>query len=283
MTPHADSSPFRLWPFSFSAIFRPYRTLMRGRLKALLQYRAAAVAGAATQLFWGIVRVMIFTAFYRSTSAPQPISLSQTVTYLWLIQAMFALSMWNADPEVQAMIRTGTVAYELLRPLDLYWLWFTRSLASRLAPTALRCLPIFAVGLVFYGMRFPATRLDGLLFLFSIGLAFLLAAALGTLVTITLLSTTSAEGVTRLAPIAMYVGSGQLIPLPLLPEVLRIPLELLPFRGMVDTPFRIYLGGFSSAGAAGAMLHQLVWIAVSVGAGRVLLRRAAKRMVVQGG
>ena len=40
---------------------------------------------------------------------------------------MFALTMWNIDQDVREMIRNGTVAYEMLRPLDLYGLWYSRS------------------------------------------------------------------------------------------------------------------------------------------------------------
>ena len=40
---------------------RAYTAVMSARLREALQYRAAAVAGMVTQLFWGLIRVMIFT------------------------------------------------------------------------------------------------------------------------------------------------------------------------------------------------------------------------------
>ncbi len=77
-----------------------------------MQYRAAALAGFGTQLFWGLIRVMIFEAFYRSSTAPQPMSLENTVTYLWLTQAMFHLLPYRLDGDVMQMVRDGTVVYE---------------------------------------------------------------------------------------------------------------------------------------------------------------------------
>ena len=97
-----------------------YLAVLKARFRLLLQYRAAALAGLGTQIFWGLMRVMIFTAFYHSTTATPPISLADTVTYLWLIQAMLLLLPWRLDAEIQGMIRDGTVAYELVRPIDLY-------------------------------------------------------------------------------------------------------------------------------------------------------------------
>lgn len=51
-----------------------YWATLSARFRTLLQYRAAALAGMGTQLFWGLVRVMIFEAFFRSTIAEQPMS-----------------------------------------------------------------------------------------------------------------------------------------------------------------------------------------------------------------
>ncbi len=65
---------------------RPYLSIVVSRFQMLLQYRAAAVAGVVTQIFWGIVRTMIFDAFYRSSSGSQPLTHDQTLTYIWLGQ-----------------------------------------------------------------------------------------------------------------------------------------------------------------------------------------------------
>ena len=110
----------------------------------LLQYRAAALAGMSTQLFWGLIRVMIFEAFYRTSTQAQPMTYAEVVNYVWLGQALFALLPWAPDNDVRTMVRTGTVAYELVRPVDLYAFWYSRALANRIAPTLLRSLRCFA-------------------------------------------------------------------------------------------------------------------------------------------
>ena len=116
---------------------RGYRAIFSARFRMLLQYRAAAVAGFGTQLFWGLIRMMIFTAFYGASRKAYPLTLQDTITYIWLGQAVLQMLPWNMDADVRAMVRTGTVAYELLRPLDLYTQWFMRSIAARAAPTLL--------------------------------------------------------------------------------------------------------------------------------------------------
>jgi ABC-2 type transport system permease protein len=98
---------------------RPYLAIVSARFRTLLQYRAAALAGAGTQALFGLVRLMVLEAFYRSTVAPQPLGFGQVVAYIWLGQITFTLQPYNLDRDVRALVRTGTVAYELVRPVDL--------------------------------------------------------------------------------------------------------------------------------------------------------------------
>ncbi|MBC7240200.1 MAG: ABC transporter permease, partial [Chloroflexi bacterium] len=76
-----------------------YVALFKARLRMGLQYRAAALAGFGTQLFWGLIRLMIFDAFFRSSVTPQPITYSQTVDYLWLTQALLLILPMRLEGE----------------------------------------------------------------------------------------------------------------------------------------------------------------------------------------
>ena len=257
--------------------------LLRARFAVLLQYRAAAIAGVGTQLFWGFIRIMILTAFYRSSTAPQPIGLADVVTYIWLGQALIMLLPWRPDPEMEAMVRTGDVAYELLRPVDLYRYWFVRCLAFRTAPTLLRCGPILLLAIPFFGLRPPASVAAGAAFVLSLVGAIALAAALTTRVTIFQTWTITGRGAYLLMSAFTWVFSGMLLPLQLFPDWAAPVVAVLPFRGLMDTPFRLWMGHMPIAGAPAALLHQVVWVALLVLLGRALMARARHRLVVQGG
>jgi ABC-2 type transport system permease protein len=262
---------------------RPYLAVMSAHFRTLLQYRAAAVAGFGTQLFWGLIRVMIFGAFYASGTGPQPMSLPQVITYVWLGQAMLLLLPWNVDAEVRAAIRTGTVAYELLRPADLYGRWYCRALAARTAPVLLRAVPMFVVAGLWLGLQAPPSFVAGAAWAAATLAAVLLSAALSVLVSISLFWTLSGEGISRVIPSLTYVLGGLVLPLPLFPDWAQAALRFLPFSGMIDVPFRLYMGHLPPDSVFGALGHQLGWTAVLVLVGRWLLARAAGRVVVQGG
>jgi len=249
----------------------------------LLQYRAVALAGFGTQVFWGLIRVMIFDAFYRSTNAPQPMTYEDVVTYVWLGQAFLVLILWGVESDIRQMIRSGTVAYELLRPLDLYTFWFSRSLATRSAPMLLRAVPMFVVAGLCFGMRPPPSLAFAVLWVIATVGALFLACALTTLLSISLFWTISGEGLARIVPSLVAILSGMIVPLPLFPDWARDALDFLPFRGLVDVPFRIYLGHIPLEEIAPLLFHQAMWTAAIVLLGRWMLARGARRLVVQGG
>jgi len=261
----------------------PYLALFGARFRVLLQYRAAAVAGFGTQLFWGLIRMMIFQAFYDSSRIVQPINRVEVVTYIWLGQAMLGLLPWNLDPDIRAMVRNGTVAYELLRPIDLYGTWYMRAIAQRTAPTLLRCIPLFTVAGIMFGLKPPPNLAAGLAWAITTLAALALGCAFSTLMNVTLVTTVSGEGLARFAPPLVYTFSGMLIPLALLPSWLQPIVSALPFRGLVDTPFQAYLGHLSGHNLWLALTHQIAWTVVLVAGGRLLLFRSVRRMVIQGG
>ncbi len=262
---------------------KAYVAIFGARFRALLQYRAAAMAGLVTQVFWGFVRVMIFTAFYASTDTAQPMTLAEVITYIWLTQALLRLLPWQPDTDVEQLIRDGNVAYELMRPLDVYGLWFARAVALRTAPMLLRCLPMLLPAYLWFGMGLPASPAAAAVFLVSVVGAIALSAAITTLLSVSMLVTISGRGIHVLSISVVNLMSGAIVPLSLLPQWSQPVLALLPFRGLLDTPFRIYLGHLPLDAAAGAIAHQVLWALALMLLGRVLLQRALRHVVVQGG
>jgi len=263
---------------------RAYWAILSARFRLLLQYRAAAAAGFGTQLFWGLIRIMIFQAFYRSTTAPQPMSCEQVVDYVWLGQATFIITLvWSLDLEIQTMVRSGTVVYELLRPVDLYALWFARTLALRTAPAVLRALPMLIVAGLFFGLRAPASLASGAAWLLATLGAVLLSCAMGTLFTVSMMWTIAGEGLTQLVGGMCFILSGLVIPLPLFPDWAQWVLNVLPFRGLMDVPARLYSGNLPASHALPLFAHQMAWTLALIALGRWLLARGTRRLVVQGG
>jgi ABC-2 type transport system permease protein len=273
-----------------AALLRPYLAALRARFHLTLQYRAAALAGVATQFWWGGMKIMILAAFYHG-AAGAPMSLTQVVTYTWLGQAFLVLLPWYADPDVTEMVRTGAVAYERLRPVDTYAYWYARALAWAIARVIPRAIPIAliaglllpAVGLETWSLRPPPSVGAGVLFAVSMACAALLSTAMVQIITGVVVATLSDRGANAMAPALSNLLSGGIVPLLLFPAGLRDALFLQPFAGLVDIPYRIYLGQLAGQGALAGIGLQLGWTLVLALLGRAFLGRSLARLQLQGG
>ena len=266
---------------------KKYLSFFRIRFVNSLQYRSAAAAGIATQFAWGALELLAFRAFYQTSPEGFPMSFDALASYVWLRQALLALYMtWFFENEIFEAITKGNIAYEMARPIGIYAMWFTRSLASRLSRAVLRCMPILLVAALLpapYGIGLPPTPAAGIWFIITAVLGFLVTVSLCMLIYISAFYTLSVLGVRIvITTIADFLG-GSLIPLPFLPENMQGLLSLLPFASMIDVPFRIYGGDIVGNEIYQRAALQVFWLITLTSLGALWTRHALRRVVSQGG
>jgi len=272
---------------------RPYGAAFASRFLQMLQYRSAALAGFGTQCWWGGIKVMVLAAFYggAATAAGAPMSLGQAVTYTWLAQGLLALLPWVGDPEVARAVRTGSIVYDRLRPVDAYALWYVRTtgwIAARVLPRVALMAAFAAVALPLLGLQAwawqpPAGLLAAVGFLLSALLALMLSGAMVMLLNVANIAALNERGINTLAMPVVVVFSGNLLPLALLPDRWQTLLLLQPLAGLLDIPVRLYFGQLAGAAALGGLALQAGWVAVLVLLGRAAMRRTLRHLEVQGG
>jgi len=266
---------------------KPYTSLLRVRFLNGLQYRAAAFGGLATQLFWAIMLVFLFKAFYGGASSSNGFTYKDLVSLVWLQQAFFALIfLFDYDMELAEMITSGGITYELCRPVNVYWLWYSKTLSKRLVNGLMRFLPIVVIGFVMpspYNLSLPESPLSLLLFLSAMVFASLLTVAIVMIVYISIFKTMSPIGSMAIFYIPGEFFSGGTIPIPLMPLWLQKVCMVLPFRWTSDFPVRVYSGNIGTHDALIGIAVQIFWIAVLILIGELIMRRITRLTVVQGG
>ncbi|MFD0588476.1 ABC transporter permease [Paenibacillus sp. GCM10027627] len=266
---------------------KAYVSIWRLRFINGMQYRAAALAGLATQLFFGFVFIMIYAAFYSGGTIAAPISLQQIITYIWLQQVFLSFIMlWFRDQELFDLITSGNIAYELCRPMALYPHWYSKLLAQRVSSALLRSFPMLAVLFIIpepYRMSLPPSFASFGLFLIALVLGLLVIVSISMLIYISVFWTMSPIGSILMISVAGEFLAGMIIPLPLMPPWLQNIAYALPFRWTTDFPFRVYSGHIPVHEAVWGIGIQLLWLAVLVSVGRLLMRKALRSVVVQGG
>ena len=128
---------------------------MRRRLE--FQYRGAVLGGVVCQVFFGLILIAIYRALY--AGKPQAMPLSQITSYVWLQQAFFRMLL-ASDPELMDKIRTGSIAYDLCRPLNLYGFYYVRIMAQKMTGSLLRAAPMLLFAFLLpegWGLMLPAS------------------------------------------------------------------------------------------------------------------------------
>lgn len=240
-----------------------------------------------TQFAWGTMEILMFRAFYRTDASAFPMSFQATVSYVWMQQAFLALFMaWMMENEIFSAIIDGNIAYELCRPVNIYRMWFARSLANRFAKALLRCFPILIVSLFLpapYKLMLPAGPGAFLLFILTLFLGTGVTVSFCMLIYMVSFFTVSPLGIRMVAVSGVEFLSGAVIPLPFFPDGIRHFLELLPFASMQNVPLRIYSGDLAGNAMWHAVFLQLFWLIALTLLGELLNMLAMKQVTVQGG
>ena len=266
---------------------KSYISYFKLKFKTGLQYRAAALAGISTQIFFGIVYICVYVAFYESDSSNLPMELHQLVSYLWLNQCFFALVyMWYKDKDILNLIKSGNIAYELCRPQNLYLMWASKLLGERLSKVLLRFLPVIIFAILLpspFNLSLETTILRFILFIISLVFSSILVTALILLYHIICLFTLDEKGIVNMFMVVSDLLSGLVIPIPFFPSYLQKITNILPFRYVSDFPFRLYVGNITINEGLISLTIQFVWIIILVILGNIFMKKALKKAVIQGG
>lgn len=262
---------------------KAYLSAFRMRRKMELQYRGAVLGGVICQVFFGLILVAIYRAMY--AGKPQEIPLSHITSYVWLQQAFFRMLL-ASDPELMDKIRTGSIAYDLCRPLDLYGFYYVRIMAQKMTGSLLRAVPMLVIAFLLpegWGLMLPASPTGFVWSLAGLFLGLLCVSALENITMGFTMRTLDFRGMQALLNLLMMILSGNILPLTLFPDSWQRVITLLPYAQLLDAPIRLYTGDTPSSAVPGILLIQFFWILLLTGAGILFWRANQKQLEIQGG
>lgn len=264
-----------------------YINYFKLRVMSFIQYRVAAIAGLTTQFFWGMMMIFIYIAFYTYGSDVSSISLSQIITYTWLHQAFYALlSVRLNDSEIADAIKSGDVAYEIIRPYNLYLWWYIKTVAKRVCAGILRVAPVIVLAFLLpepYRLSLPSSFSSFMLFIISLVLGIFVVTGINMLIYTIGFYTYNQTGISQIINSFIEVLSGSLVPVVLLPLFLQNATYYLPFRLISDLPFRLYTANIGIYEGLFSIGLQVIWIIVLILVGNLIVKFSLKKVFVQGG
>ncbi|WP_040805886.1 ABC transporter permease [Nocardia concava] len=260
-----------------------YWQLVKAGFRRQSHYRLAMLAGLITNLVFGFVRAAVLMAAVRANSGFGGYTQGTIGAYIWLSQGLLgAIAFWTL-PDIVERIRTGDVAIDFLRPIDIQFAHLAEYLGRAVYSLIPRGVPSILVGVLTFGLAFPTTAgpyvLGGISLLLAMALSFLSMFAVS-LAGFWLIET---RGLRALHMICGTFLAGLFAPLSLFPGWLRAIAYATPFPSMLQWPIDVLSGRTAGFAAMEIVVVQCFWLLVLIGVGQLLLRAGRRKLEVQGG
>jgi len=247
-------------------------------------YRLSVAAGAFTNSVFGLLRTSILVA----TIAAAGGSLAgyderSAVAYAWITQALIApvnVFTWN---ELALRVRTGDIAVDLARPVDLHVQFLAADLGRAAFVFLPRGLPPLLVGAVTFGLVMPSTVLPYALGLVSVVVAVVISFNCRFTANLSAFWLLDHRGAMQVYIAVSNILSGMYAPVTWFPDWMAAIARLTPFPSMIQTPADVLTGRLGTAASLQAVGVQLGWLVVTLAVARLVLARATRKLVVQGG
>jgi ABC-2 type transport system permease protein len=262
---------------------RLFWELSKLSFRRYLAYRAATVAGLATNIFFGLLRAAVLVALYGARSEVAGISLQGAITYTGLTQAIIAYISIFGWYDLMRSVYSGEVATDLLKPMGYFTFWLAQDVGRAVVHLFLRGVTIMLIYSLIFEITLPGGVIQGAALGLALVLALLVSFAWRFLVNLAAFWTPNAIGVGRFAFGATWVMSGFFMPLRFFPDWFVTLCHLTPFPAMVNTVVEIYLGILTGWALWQALLVQVMWLVILVLVSRWVLRSGVRRLVIQGG
>lgn len=257
---------------------------MRAGFRRQATYRLALIAGLVTNVVFGFIRAAILFAAVDSAGGTLAGYDKGTIgAYVWISQGLLGAIQLNGAADVGDRVRTGDIAVDFTRPVDLQT-WHLAEDLGRAAYTLLpRAVPSVIVGALTVGLTLPATAwpyaLGALSIVLGVTLSFYCRYAVN-VIGFWLLDT---RGLRTLYMVVSTFLAGLYVPVALFPDWLRTIAHATPFPSILQAPIDILSGRLGAVDAVRTLALQGIWVAVVCVAGRALTAAGRRRLVVQGG
>jgi ABC-2 type transport system permease protein len=248
-----------------------------------LVYRASAIAGLVTNLFFGLLRAAVLIALYGSRTEVAGISIEGAITYTGITQGIIGfLSLFNWY-DLMNTVYTGAIATDLVKPFNYYRFWLAQDFGRAMTQLLLRGMPIMLIYAILFPTTFPTSIYQWFAIILSMFLAWSISFSWRFLLNLTSFWVPNAVGILRFGFLISWFFSGFLMPIRYFPEWFQQICYLTPFPHMINTIVEIYLGVLNGPELLRIILLQLGWAVSLLMVSNLILKAGIRRLVILGG
>lgn len=261
--------------------FRGGFALMRATWLSWMQYRSFFFILAFGWMIPPLAAMFAWLAATDQGSLPSFTRDSFIGYYLVLIlvnQITYAQANWTLGD----VIREGNLNFWLTRPLAGFWNVLAGEMAGKTV-YLLFVIPVIFLLAIIFKPEIQTSSLQICLFLIATSLAWALRFMWGFWLASLAFWTSRADGLLALQDGLVFLLSGMVAPLALLPDRLQHIARILPFHAMIGAPVDILIGSTPLNQVGASLLIQIIWVLIAGILCRVAWHNGLRRYSALGG
>ncbi len=260
-----------------------YLYVYKIRIQRSLAYHYDVYGNILIQCIIMFASAFFWRALYSGETVVQGVAAEQMYIYTVVSTAMSVFFMNDVEQRVMRSVEKGTIAVEMLKPINLYGIFFFEDLGKLTALLFQNLLPILLIGSIFIAVPKPVSGVSFLLFLLSLVMAYLIHWLLAACFSMWAFVAINMTPLLQVKKHLIRLLSGSIIPLWFFPDWLASVLNCLPFVYIYQLPLDIFIGKEEVANLLPRLGIQAVWVVVLLVVFIILQKNALKKVMVQGG
>lgn len=262
---------------------KKYRAICMVSMQNTIAYRSSFIINITASLFAAISLFFLWQAIYNGRSELSGYTWGQMKAYLLITFITSTLLSWYSETAISKKILDGSVAMDLLKPLDFRKARLAETLGSSIFESLIGIVMACIVLLIFSGVVLPQTPLAWVLFIISIGISVLTKFSIVYISSLFCFWTSNPFGIAWARAALTNFFSGALVPLAFFPNWLEKIALALPFKGIVYIPASIYLGQLQGLEAIKVIAFQIAWLIGLWMIGKLMWSWAIRQVTIYGG
>ena len=260
-----------------------YRYVIRTRIIRSLAYKFDVYGNILMQTIIMTANAFFWRALYGNSQVSAEATAEDMLTYTVVSAAISIILSTNVERRITQSVQKGSIAIDMLRPVNIFAVFFAEDLGALIALLFQNLLPVLAIGCLVARPPIPHSASGFGLFVVSLCMAFFINWLMAAIFGMWSFRVVNMDSLIQVKKHLIRLLSGSIIPIWFFPQGLRSVLELLPFAYLYQLPLDFFIGHYDTQSAVRGLCVQLFWLILLWVVFLCLQKRVTRRLLVQGG
>ena len=262
---------------------KKYLYVIKTQIIKSMTYEFSVYGNIIMQTIIMITSAYFWRALYKGRGMVGDVDADSMLTYVVISSLLSVLLITNVERRIQTSVVKGTVATDMMKPVNIFGVYFAEDIGNIIALIFQNMLPILIIGALMIKVPRMADIRDLPLLIISVAESFLINWLIAALFGMIAFTAVNIDALIQVKKHLLRLLSGSIIPIWFFPQGVARVLQSLPFVYIYQLPLSIYIGRGDRAQHLGQMRIQSLWLVILAGLFFYAQNRAARKVMVQGG